>query len=273
MNKNLALLIIDPQNDFMDDEHQPGSLAVSGAKQDMANLSSYIDSKSVEINDITVTLDTHYEYHIAHKDYWLDIEGNHPAPFTLISSKDIIDGKYRPVDSDKKDWALHYTQQLEQNGKYKLIVWPTHCLNHSYGHKVESRLAQSLENWEKASGKKVQYVQKGMNPNTENYSIFKGEVPIQNDPNTQLNTKLIKHLDSFNEIVIAGEALSHCLASSCTDLVENIDSSNFAKITVLSDCTSNVTGFEKSGEDFLNKMIELGVNVKKSKPTASPKIG
>lgn len=273
MTKNLALLIIDPQNDFMDDTNRPGSLAVTGAKQDMLNLASYIDGKMGEIDDIVVTLDTHYAYHIAHKDYWLDSEGNHPAPFTLISSKDIAEGKYKPVDGSKTDWALHYTKELEAQGKYSLIVWPTHCLNNSYGHKVEAQLQYSLENWEKNTGKKVQYVKKGMNPNTENYSIFKGEVPISEDPNTQLNTKLIEHLNSFNQVVIAGEALSHCLASSCTDFVDNVKISDYSKITVLLDCTSSVTGFESSGEKFLDKMREMGINVKKSKPSSSLKLG
>lgn len=252
---NKLLLIIDPQNSFMDSP--AGSLAVPGATQDMKNLATHIENNINEYNDIIITLDTHYLYHIAHRAYWIDENNNHPDVFTQITLKDFLNKKYRPVDSSKNKWVKHYLEQLEAGGRYTLMVWPDHCINGTEGHQVQEDLLNALNKWENNTNKKVKYVLKGMNPDTESYSVFKAEVVIDYDKETQLKENLINEIDLYENIEVAGEALSHCVSSSVDNLIEVV---NPKKITLLP-YMSNVVGFEKQGQDFLQKMEKLGSKV------------
>jgi nicotinamidase-related amidase len=62
--------------------------------------------------------------------------------------------------------------------------------------------------------------------------------------------------------LLAGEALSHCLANTVMDIADNFsDQSYVSKFVLLRDCTSSVTGFEKQGDDFINKMVARGMRV------------
>lgn len=259
-----ALLIIDPQNDFMD--NPPGSLAVNGATNDMKSLASYIDFSNFD--EIFVTLDTHRVYHIAHRSYWVNSNGEHPAPFTEITLKDFEQRKYFPVDEEKNNWVRNYLSKLADDGKYKLMIWPEHCIENTNGHNVQPNLLKSLENWEKVNNKKVNYVKKGMNPNTESYSVFKAEVPTS-DTQTHLKTDFLNKLNKFDSIEVAGEALSHCVASSCEDLISYV---NPEKVTILSNYCSSVTGFEENGQKFLEKMKNSGVNVKQKESSLKLKM-
>ncbi|MFZ0280729.1 MAG: hypothetical protein WAL29_03720, partial [Bacteroidales bacterium] len=61
-------------------------------------------------------------------------------------------------------------------------------------------------------------------------------------PETQLNTHLINTLKRYETILVAGEAKSHCVASTVKQML-NIE--GFAqKLVILEDCMSDVAGFE-----------------------------
>lgn len=251
-----ALLIIDPQNDFIDNPQLAGSLAVPGAYQDMFRLSEHIlkDNPS----DIFITIDTHAMNDIAHAQWWVNEKGESPTPFTLITTGDVLSGKWRAKDPQMQEHSLNYVKELDKNQKYTLCIWPYHCIENTHGHKIDENVQNSLNAWEVVNQKKVNYVVKGTNPMTEHYSGFKAEVVLDKD--TELNTELLNTLSSYDTIEVAGEAMSHCVASSVRDLVDYLLQAN--KVVLLTDTMSSVPGFEKNGQDFLNEMKDKGVQLK-----------
>lgn len=251
-----ALLIIDPQNDFMDSPNFKGALAVPGGYADMVRLAKHIDDTNP--TQIFLTIDSHNEYDIAHKLWWIDEAGNHPNNYTTISIDDVESGKWKPVDTDKQDYALMYVRELAKKNKYKLIIWPNHCIEGTKGHDVEDTLAKSLAAWEVKNDKKVEYIYKGRNPNTEHYSGFKAEVPLTDDEDTQLNIKAIASMDKYDVIQVAGEASSHCVAGTSLDLIENLPSQIRHKVVLLTNCMSAVPGFENDASQFLTTAFNMG---------------
>lgn len=255
-------LIIDPQKDFIFSPTFNGALGVNGAYEDMLKLSDYL--QRVETDAIVVTLDTHNRYDIAHKAWWKDENGKHPNDYTIISVEDVQSGKWRPVDEKEQDYALFYVKELQKNNKYKLMVWPDHCIDGTEGHKVNEELKSVLDNWETKNNKKVQYVNKGTNPKTEHYSGLKAEVVLEGAKETELNKELIEYLNSFDVIEVSGEAISHCVGSTLIDLLQNLPLESRQKVVILEDCTSPVTGFENQATEFLEQAIKLGANIKKT---------
>ena len=105
-------------------------------------------------------------------------------------------------------------------------------------------------------------VLKGRNPMTEQYSALRAEVPRADDPSTQMNENLLARLlDGPGPLLVAGEALSHCVAATMRDAVERMTSQQRADTVLLSDCMSPVAGFEAAGQDFLRQARADGVQV------------
>ena len=254
-----ALLVIDPQNDFMDSPSFQGALAVPGAYADMQRLSSYI--QKMVPDGIFITLDTHEKYDISHAMWWVDSKDQHPNPFTIITPEDVASGKWKTKNPIEQEYSEFYVNELAKKGKYPLCIWPYHCINGTEGHKMEATFNQAVEMWEATTGKKAEYIYKGMNPKTEHYSGLKAEVTLVDDESTQLNTSIINKLSKYDKIYVAGEAQSHCVSSTTMDLLENIGEVNISKVTLLTDCMSSVPGFEKNGEDFLILANEKGANL------------
>lgn len=265
-----VLVIIDPQNDFMDSPNYHGSLAVNGAYNDMLNIITKIKTNPPE--HIIVTLDTHAKMHIAHSLWWVDSDGNNPEPFTLITIEDVLSKKWKAAQPDMQEHSINYVSQLEKQNKYELRIWPFHCIEFTQGHKVESNLAYTLEEWEYNTGKHVHYVNKGTNPKTEHYSVFKAEVIILEDENTKLNTSLINEINSYDIVSFAGEASSHCVAGSVLDYLDNVSEIDRLKVQVLADCMSPVNGYEKTAEKFFQTIKDLGVNIIKVREKRKYKI-
>lgn len=257
--KNKALLIIDPQNSFIDTPNNPGSLAVAGAYQDMLRLAKRISDNPHDYDAIFITLDTHSIHDIAHPDWWRDANGQPPNPFTLISASDVESGTWHAAKEEEQAWSLSYVQELEVANKYKLCVWPPHCIEGTAGWTVSAELQSALDAWETKTGKTVSYIKKGENPNTEHYSGFKAEVVIAGAPETAFNNELATQILFYNTVEVAGEALSHCVASSVDDLLERKKQVGAnTKVVLLADCMSSVTGFEANGQTFLERAANAG---------------
>lgn len=279
-NKKVELLIIDPQYDFIDvpedfksttlnavtnkTEKVEPALPVPGSWEDSLRLAKFIDKFGASINQIKVTLDTHQQYDIAHPLFWVDKKGNKPNPFTPISNQEIKDGVWRPVDESNLDYVLKYTETLESEGLYSLFIWPPHCLVGTDGYKVIQPIMNELMNWEKRYVGRVSYVSKGHNPFTEHYGGFKAEVPMDSDPTTLLNLRLIKAIESSDLVFLSGQALSHCVASTVRQMVENFGEDNIKKLVLLVDTSSSVPSFEQNGEDFVNEMRSKGMIIAKT---------
>lgn len=271
-SQKIHLLVIDPQNDFCDipPEGQPynplvmgeriaPALPVPGAHNDMLRLSAMIDRLGDKLYDIHVTMDSHNPVDIAHPSWWRNEKGDTPAPFTLISAADVRNGVWRSRNPQLQAHSLKYVESLEANGRYVLIIWPEHCLIGSWGHNVHASVAKSLNDWARRRLEVVNYVTKGSNALTEHYSAVQAEVPDSNDPTTMLNSRLIKTLGEADVILIAGEALSHCVASTVRDIADNFGEENIKKMILLTDCASSVTGFENLGTQFVEDMKRRGM--------------
>ena len=264
-----VLLIIDPQVDF----HEGGSLAVTGAVEDSKRIIDLI--KRAPPTAIYVSLDTHTPNHIGHAGFWTPT----PNPFTAfrvengkIMGSDNIE--YTPVRSDLKAWAVAYVTEL--SGKkgprsFTPLIWPTHCLEDKPGHAVYAPLKAALDAYS-SNGGNLEYHIKGQNEAAEMYSIFQAEVANPPEVYSGKFTKTASSLNStkdatdhaylntsFNEelynklmghgtqIVICGEAKSHCVNWSTRDLINKRNlASDYGKrsrpVVLLNDCTSPVPG-------------------------------
>ena len=274
MSLRCDLLIIDPQVDFCDPK---GALFVPGADADTKRLTTMVKRIAPKLNDIHVTLDTHHWFHIAHPSFWVDSKGQSPAPFTLITYDDVKNGTWKPAipayysrETMKKagqdrDGVLEYTKSLHDNQRYVLVIWPPHCLIGSPGHAVMPELYSALLDWEKANKTAyVDYVTKGSNLWTEHYSAVQADVPDPSDPTTGLNVPLIETLQKVDLIGISGQALSHCVANTITDIANNFGEENIKKFVLLEDTTSSVGGFEKLGTDFVKALTARGMQTARS---------
>jgi len=241
------LLIIDPQNDFCD---IPGAaLPVVGANDDMIRLAALIDRIGPKLDDIHVTLDSHRLIDVAHPIWWVNTRGERPAPFTIISADDIANGIWTTRNPAFRERTLNYARKLEAAGKYQICVWPPHCLIGTVGHNVHAVLNEALQRWSDNEYAMVDYVTKGSNPWTEHYGALLAEVPDPDDPGTALNTGFLDIIMEADMVLVAGEALSHCVKETVTQIADNIGSEQVKKFHILTDCTSPVPAVP-GGPDF-----------------------
>ena len=254
--KTRSMLIVDPQNDFM---HSKGSLYVLGADDDSFNISNFIKTNS--INEIYISLDTHHRFDIAHSIYWVNKNGNNPEPFTIIQTEDILKGIWSCTSPNLQEYTQNYLKRIENESMYNLCIWPPHCIIGTWGNNVESAINDAISNWEQQCGNVVNFTIKGMNFKTEHYSAIKAEVPDYNDDDTMFNYKLVHSLIKSDELLICGEASSHCLAATTRDIVDEVTEDEIKKIVLLSDCMSPVQGFEKLEKTFFEEMQDRGVRV------------
>ena len=273
MKQNIQLLLIDPQNDFCDlpaswlpvdaatgAQLQP-ALPVAGAHADMLRLAQLIREGAQGIGGITVTLDSHHRFDIAHPTFWQTRDGGGVSPFTSITAAEVNAGDYRPRDPAALPRALAYIDELERRGRYTLMVWPVHCEIGSWGHNVHPAVKAAYNAWEDALLRVVEKVGKGSNPWTEHYSAIQAEVPDEDDPATLLNMPLVESLDRADLIVIGGEASSHCVKATTEHIAANLPSGDSAKLVLVTDCMSPVTGFEAQHQTFLQDMGTRGARL------------
>lgn len=249
------LVIIDPQDDFMDIVAKPGdpiglaipggptfrsTLPVPGALEDMKRTAAVIRRVGDRLDDIHVTMDSHRVIDIAHPGFWRDANNQQPSPFTIITHDAVQTGAWTPRSPKFRSRALAYTATLEKAGKFLLMIWPEHCLIGSWGHNIVDVLRVELDAWEKKQFANVDYITKGTNTFTEHYGALMAEVPDPNDPSTQLNNNFIRTLQDADIIGIAGEASSHCVKTTVEQIADNIGDSHLGKIHILTDCMSPV---------------------------------
>lgn len=281
----IHLLVIDDQVDF---SFPAGSLYVAGrsgtgAMDAQQKLVEFIYRNLDVLSQITCTMDTHLPYQVFFPTAHLREDGSHPDAHTIISADEYRSGKYRPNPAMAKQlgadplWLqrqfVHYCEQLEGSGKYKLYLWPYHCLLGSNGHRLagvveEARLFHSF-----ARGADNLPEIKGGNPLTEHYSVFAPEVTTCWDgrpiPGAQKNTKLIKTLLQADILVMAGLASSHCVKESIADFLGEIlkqDPALAKKVYILRDCTAPVVvpggpDFTDDAERALRNFEDAGMHV------------
>ena len=271
MKRQLHLLVIDPQNDFCDlpaDAVPAGfapSLPVTGAHQDMLRVAGLIRDGGAGLAQISVTLDAHHRYDIAHPTFWRESNGGPVSPFTQISAQQLRDGVYVPAAVGALARAQSYLDELESAGRYQLMVWPVHCEIGSWGQNIHADVRAAYNAWEVEQLQVVAKLSKGSNPWTEHYSAVMAEVPDPQDPATQLNTSVLDSLISADRIYICGEAGSHCVKASTEHIADYLEAQQGAaalsKLVLLTDCMSPVPGFEAQQDAFLAAMLARGARL------------
>ncbi len=277
MTRSIQLLAIDPQNDFCDlpadwQGRDPvagrtvaPSLPVAGAHADLQRLAGWLRREGARVDAVTVTLDSHQRYDVAHPGFWRTGAGGDVAPFTPITAAQVRAGDFVPRDAAALERVLAYLDALEAQGRYTLMVWPVHCEVGSWGHGVHAGLLQACAAWQAQRGRAVRNVFKGLNPWTEHYSAIQAEVPDPADPDTALNTRLLDALGQADLLVVAGEAGSHCVRATTEHLVQHLPKRcpgwQPDRLLLLTDCMSPVPGFEAQQEAFLSAMRAQGVQL------------
>lgn len=256
----LHLLIVDAQQDFCDGPCN-GALAIPGAYADMTRVARMLGRLGDRIDAIHVTMDAHHTVDIAHPAWWRDAAGNAPAPFTIITARDIETGAWTAREPACRERSLRYVRQLETQGNYPLCIWPPHCLIGSAGQSLHPELFAALTAWETAHLGQVDFVTKGDNPWTEHYSAIRAEVADPEDAGTLPNIDLLQALDAADTVAIAGEALSHCVRSTVFDIARALGFDHLKRFVFLTDASSSVPGFEAYGDAFLAEMQRRGMRM------------
>jgi nicotinamidase-related amidase len=298
--RRIRLLLVDLQKDFC---FPRGTLYVggrsgTGAIDDNDRIARFLYRNLPTITDVTCTLDTHYPFQIFFPSFWIGEDGLPPAPHREVTTDDLRAGRLVPnpdvaglVADGDEGWVCrqveHYCAELEKAGKYKLYLWPPHCILGSDGHPLAGVIheARMFHAW--ARGARAPIEIKGDNPLTENYSVLSPEVLVRFDgtPLAERNTRFVATLFDSEAVVIAGQAASHCVKSTLDDLLGEIraqDESLARKVYVLEDCMSAVVipdpgrpgelafDFTPQAEQALRRFAEAGMHVVRStEPMAS----
>ncbi len=270
---SVHLLVIDPQNDFMDlpDGFRPAcgghpedrctpALPVAGAHQDMLRLAAWLDVHRSAVSEVTVTLDHHHRLDIAHPTFWRTGTGDVVAPLTPISLAQMDRSEFLPAPGLDPDRIRAYLAALESAGRFSHMVWPIHCQIGTWGACVHSVLQGALDRWEDGAAGTVKHIRKGENPWTEHYSALSAEIPDPTDSATGMDHALLTRLAASDLVVVAGEAASHCVRATLEHLVGAWDGDP-SRIVLLTDAMSAVTGFEESWDIFRQEVAACGVRL------------
>ncbi len=253
--RKIALVLIDVQNTFClpDFELFVGGRSGTGAVDDNIRLCEFIYRNLDQITSITATLDTHTAMQIFHAVFLVDAEGNHPGPMTMVTAEDIRAGKWHfnpalvgSLDlPDGEQHLTYYTSQLEARAKYALTIWPYHAMLGGIGHALVAAVEEALFFHSIARYSPTTFILKGENPLTEAYSAVGPEITTNAHGKTLATRsyQLLKTVQTHDAILIAGQAKSHCVAWTVSDLLDDIRKTDPAlanKIYLLEDCTSPV---------------------------------
>jgi nicotinamidase-related amidase len=278
--KRVGLLLIDVQNTFClpDFELYVAGQSGTGAIDDNKRLCEFIYKNLDVFTKIIATMDTHVAMQIFHPYFWVNGTGAHPQPNTIISPDEVEAGKWQvnPAVAETlpyeetylQSYALHYARQLDDHGKFPLMIWPYHGKLGGIGHALVSSVEEAVFFHSIARQTQTQYEQKGTHPLTENYSVLRPEILTdqQGKEIAAENSALIEQLLNFDAVIVAGQAKSHCVAWTLSDLLDHIQQKNpklAQKIYLLDDCSSPVVvpgaDFTEQAEAAFTHFAEAGM--------------
>jgi len=283
------LMLIDVQNTFCIPEFElyVGGRSGRGAVEDNARLCEFIYRNLGNITQITATMDTHRTMQVFHAIFFVDKDGNHPAPYTDIHASELREGmwSFNPALSSQfgiapeygQQMMIHYAEELEKKGKYALTIWPYHAMLGGIGHALVASVEEALFFHAVARTTQYDLNVKGDKPFTEHYSVIGPEVltgPMGETLGTH-NQKFIEQLQQVDRLVIAGQAKCHCVAWTVSDLLEDIallDLDLAKKVYLLEDCTSpvvvpGVVDHTDAADAAYERFAKAGMNIVKSTDT------
>lgn len=250
-------LAIDMQNDFMEN----GELAVPGSHADVYNAARFLYEHMEKITHIAVSLDTHQPQQIFHPGWWVDQNGNHPTPFTIISADEVQNGVWKAVRNQAE--SLEYAINLKKKSRKDLCIWPYHCLEGTFGAALESQFGHLVYFHSVARNAVTERLVKGKDPLSEMYGIIRPEYDLDN----YYNHQFLHQLATYDRIIIAGEAKSHCVLESVRQILEHFADNQkiTSRLYLLEDCMSSIPGFEEITEQAFELFRqEYKVNIMKS---------
>ncbi|UCG22582.1 MAG: isochorismatase [Deltaproteobacteria bacterium] len=282
----ISLVLVDVQNTFCipDFELFVGGASGTGAIDDNRRLCEFIYGNLAAITEICPTMDTHQAMQIFHSIFLVNHRGEHPEPYTLITSEEIEQGvwKFNPELSSSlnidatygQEYLRYYTRQLKEGGKYDLTIWPYHAMLGGIGHALVSGVEEAIFFHSIARYSQPDFQVKGGNPFTENYSVLKPEV-LEDATGEQIaekNVGFIEKLMDFDAVVIAGQAKSHCVAWTIDDLLSEIQVSDkklAEKVYLLEDCTSpvvipGVIDYTEEASAAFQRFADAGMHIVRS---------
>lgn len=282
----ICLLLVDVQNTFCIPEFElfVGGRSGTGAVDDNRRLCEFIYHNVDVITQICPTMDSHQSVQIFHSIFLVNEDGEHPAPFTLISAEDVHNGTWRfnpevaeclNIDEDYgRKFLDHYTGRLKEGGKYDLTIWPYHAMLGGIGHALVSAVEEAVFFHSIARYSMPGFQVKGSNPFTENYSVLSPEVleDAQGNQIAEKNADFIQALLEFDAVIIAGQAKSHCVAWTIEDLLSEIgtaDEKLAEKVYLLEDCTSpvvipGVVDYTDEADAAFQRFADAGMHVYRS---------
>jgi nicotinamidase-related amidase len=256
--RRVCLFLVDVQNTFC----TPGfELFVPGAPDDNRRLCEFLYRNLGAVTQVVATLDTHLAAQVFHAAWLVDDEGRHPAPYTVVTVGDVEAGRWRAADPAEQAALLAYVRALEAGGRYRLTVWPYHAMLGGVGHALVSAVEEAVFFHGLARGSSPAFRVKGDHPRTEHYSALGPEVGERDE-------SLVRLLDSFDAVVVAGQAKSHCVAWTLDDLLE--DAPALAeRVYLLEDCTSPVVvpgavDYTEEANAAVERFAAAGVHVVRS---------
>jgi len=256
-SRRLGLLLVDCQNTFC----TPGfELFVPGAPEDHRRLCGFVYRNLGAITQIVPTLDSHQALQVFHSAWLVDENGRNPPPYTVVSVQDVEDGVWRATDPAEQQNLLEYVQALQSGGRYRLIIWPYHAMLGGLGHALVAAVEEAIFFHAIARQISPAFQIKGNDPHTEAYSVLGPEV------GGRRNKALVELLLSFDAVVIAGQAKSHCVAWTVEDLLEDLPAE---RLYLLEDCMSPVVvpgsvDFTAEADQAVVRFAERGVHVVRS---------
>jgi nicotinamidase-related amidase len=284
--RRVCLLVVDAQNTFC----TPGfelfvaGRSGSGALDDSRRLCEFVYRNLGIVTQAVSTLDTHQAFQIFHAPFLIDDEGRHPDPYTLVSTDDIADGRWRVharaaaalgLDLEYAESHLgSYVRQLSAGGKYELTVWPFHAMLGGIGHALVSAVEEALFFHAIARTSPTIFEMKGDRPLTEHYSALGPEVPrdFRGSPLGSRNGRLIERLLRHDAVIVAGQAKSHCVEWTVEDLLRDPlvrDHGLGDRLYLLEDCTSpvvvpGVIDYTEAADEAFARFASHGAHVVRS---------
>jgi len=237
--QRIAAFGIDCQIGFC---HPQASLFVPGAVEDTQRAIEWIYRNLGKITGLHFSMDTHRVFQIFHPAFWVDADGHHPDPFTVVTVDDVRSGRFMPIAHPKE--CLEYCRQLETQGKYVLSIWPYHTLLGGVSHALVPALMEAAIFHSLVRRRQTHFETKGTHAMTENYSVLSPEVEeLGGQIVGSFNTSFFKMLMEYDRIYVFGQAKSHCVLSTLKDIqtrIEITDPCLARKIWILEDATSPV---------------------------------
>lgn len=176
ISNKFILGIIDPQNDFF----SHGSFPVPNSNEIIGPINKLRFMTSDNINTF-ISLDTHPLNHVS---------------FASTHNKNPYDKIKISVGTGES------TIETEQ------ILWPTHCVENTFGAQLNFNLITKSSDWK---------VKKGRMSNIESYSAF-GDEFLNKFKNTGLNAKL--KYDKYTDIILVGLATDYCVYYTALDALK-----------------------------------------------------